>query len=134
MGLQDWTQVFSGCRGHGDDTTKPRSRLVEGQRATLRIGHGPAAFLDQQDPSGQIPFILRLDGKRRLNPSSRDQRQRMGDGKHGPALEMTIETGPAAVPELPGADHDMRMSIEGCNRSDRLAVQAETSAAEGREK
>src|SRR5262249_61541408 len=96
-------------------------------------GDRPPALRDQQDPRSEIPFIFRLDREGRLHPSRRNQRQSMGDGIHGPALDLAVETDPAAASKLPWIDHDLCNRIGWSGRRDPLAVQIETPAAAGRE-
>src|SRR6185295_14202487 len=85
MGLELGPHVLVGRSGDSDDTTKNRYRLIEDERLPDCVVHGAATFFDEQDSSGEIPLVLRLDGEGSLNTTGCDQGQCIGDGVHGTA-------------------------------------------------
>ena len=66
-------QVLVGRGSHGNDTTKRRCWLIEGEGFPGRITDGAATFFDEQDSGREIPLVFRLDGQDGLDTTGRDQ-------------------------------------------------------------
>ena len=71
--------------GGSDGSVEPRGRLVEGEGFSDRVGDDAATFLDEQDSSREVPFVLWLDGQGALDAAGSNQSQGIGDGIHGTA-------------------------------------------------